>query len=217
METYITNIPDNFWFLRFLDEYLQGHNGFIAGGCFKNILSREKVKDIDIFFESKEDFDDAVAHFNSLVDEGRYEFKYRNAKACAFQKKDSPMWIELVESTFGTHEEILDRFDFTVAKFAYYKERVYENENTLLDILQDNYHWEYKLLYHKDFFEHLHQKRLVIDKDIPFPISTWERSYRYKGYGYNLCRESKQKLLDAIRNTTKKDDELSMYLNGGWD
>lgn len=209
METYITNIPDNFWFLRFLDEYLQGHNGFIAGGCFKNILSREKVKDIDIFFESKEDFDDAVVHFNSLVDEGKYEFKYRNAKVCAFQEKGSPMWIELVESTFGTPEEILDRFDFTIAKFAYYKEKVYEDD--------EHYHWEYKLLYHKDFFEHLHQKRLVIDKDIPFPISTWERSYRYKGYGYNLCRESKQKLLDAIRNTTKKDDGLSMYLNGGWD
>lgn len=67
------------------------------------------------------------------------------------------------------------------------------------------------------FFEHLHQKHLVLDNKIPFPISTWERSYRYKGYGYNLCRESKKKLLDAIRNTTPKDDELSMYNIGGWD
>ena len=73
------------------------------------------------------------------------------------------------------------------------------------------------LLYHRDFFEHLHQKCLVLDNKIPFPISTWERSYRYKGYGYNLCRESKKKLLDAIRNTTPKDDELSMYNIGGWD
>lgn len=39
---YIKNIPENFWFLRFLDQYMQGHKGFIAGGCFKNILSREK-------------------------------------------------------------------------------------------------------------------------------------------------------------------------------
>lgn len=76
---------------------------------------------------------------------------------------------------------------------------------------------QYMLLYHRDFFEHLHQKHLVLDNKIPFPISTWERSYRYKGYGYNLCRESKKKLLDAIRNTTPKDDELSMYNIGGWD
>ena len=46
---YIKNIPENFWFLRFLGQYMQGHKGFIAGGCFKNILSREKVKDVDIF------------------------------------------------------------------------------------------------------------------------------------------------------------------------
>ena len=45
----------------------------------------------------------------------------------------------------------------------------------------------------KNFFEHLHMKRLVIDENIPFPISTWERTYRYKGYGYNMCRETKKK------------------------
>lgn len=53
--------------------------------------------------------------------------------------------------------------------------------------------YEYKLLYHEKFFEHLHMKRLVIDENIPFPVSTWERSYRYKGYGYNMCRETKKK------------------------
>ena len=157
---YIKNIPENFWFLRFLDQYMQGHKGFIAGGCFKNILSREKVKDVDIFFHNQSDFDEAVAHFNSLVE---------------------------------------------------------ESEDFPFDGSDDKWHWEYMLLYHRDFFEHLHQKRLVLDNKIPFPISTWERSDRYKGYGYNLCRESKKKLLDAIRNTTPKDDELSMYNIGGWD
>ena len=92
-----------------------------------------------------------------------------------------------------------------------------ESEDFPFDDSDDKWHWEYMLLYHRDFFEHLHQKRLVLDNKIPFPISTWERSYRYKGYGYNLCRESKKKLLDAIRNTTSKDDELSMYNIGGWD
>lgn len=42
----VENIPENFWSLRFLDQYMQGHKGFIAGGCFKNILSREKAKDV---------------------------------------------------------------------------------------------------------------------------------------------------------------------------
>lgn len=223
---YIKNIPENFWFLRFLDQYMQGHKGFIAGGCFKNILSREKVKDVDIFFHNQSDFDEAVAHFNSLVEEGTWTFKYRNNKACAFQEKGSSMWVELIESVFGTPEDILNNFDFTITKFAYYKEIVPDNVTSMpadesedfpFDDSDDKWHWEYMLLYHRDFFEHLHQKRLVLDNKIPFPISTWERSYRYKGYGYNLCRESKKKLLDAIRNITPKDDELSMYDIGGWD
>lgn len=224
MDRYVKNVPENFWFIRFLDKFMEGHRGFIAGGCFKNILSREQVKDVDIFFETKTDFTSAVEYFNDLVESGDWAFKYRNKKACAFQQKGSKMWVELIESVFGTPEEILDRFDFTVTKFAYYKEKVYDEEETddeavdfPFDDGNDKWHYEYKLLYHKDFFEHLHQKRLVLDNEIPFPVSTWERSYRYKGYGYNLCRESKQKLLDAIRNTEPKEDELSMYNAGGWD
>lgn len=40
---------DNFMVLNWLDYYMVGHKGFIAGGCFKNIFCNEKVKDIDIF------------------------------------------------------------------------------------------------------------------------------------------------------------------------
>lgn len=48
-------------------------------------------------------------------------------------------------------------------------------------------------------------------------ISTWERTYRYKGYGYNMCRETKKKLLEAIQKTNLDSADLSMYNNGGWD
>ena len=58
---------DNFWMLRFLDKFMIGHNGFICGGCFKNIFNKEKVKDIDIFFESKKDWEEAVAYFDSMT------------------------------------------------------------------------------------------------------------------------------------------------------
>lgn len=162
---YIKNIPENFWFLRFLDEFMEGHKGFIAGGCFKNILSKEKVKDIDIFFESSYDFQEAVDYFNDLVEKGEWKFKYRNEKACAFQKVGASMWVELIESVFGTPEQILDKFDFTVTKFAYYKEKVFDNADvddvsdtddkfSVLDeffrLETEGWHWEYKLLYHKD-------------------------------------------------------------------
>lgn len=77
--------------------------------------------------------------------------------------------------------------------------------------------YEYKLLYHEKFFEHLHMKRLVIDENIPFPVSTWERSYRYKGYGYNMCRETKKKLLQALKGVNVEEEDISLYTTGGWD
>ena len=42
MNNFIIDTPDNFWQIRWLDKYMEGHKGFIAGGCFKNILSGEK-------------------------------------------------------------------------------------------------------------------------------------------------------------------------------
>ena len=125
------------------------------------------------------------------------------------RKKDGN--LEFIESEFGKPEEILRSFDFTVAKMAYYKEPKYEEK-------EDDYFpfssasivaYEYKLLYHEKFFEHLHMKRLVIDENIPFPISTWERTYRYKGYGYDMCRETKKKLLEAIQKTDLDSADLS--------
>ena len=201
MNNFVIDTPDNFWQIRWLDKYMEGHKGFIAGGCFKNILSGERVKDIDIFFESESDFQEAIDSFNDEKHQKEgWKFKYRNEKACAFQKEGEKVWIEFIESEFGKPKEILRSFDFTVTKMAYYKEPKYEEK-------EDDYFpfssasivaYEYKLLYHEKFFEHLHMKRLVIDENIPFPVSTWERSYRYKGYGYNMCRETKKKLLQAL-------------------
>ena len=220
MSNFITDTPDNFWQIRWLDKYMEGHKGFIAGGCFKNILSGERVKDIDIFFESESDFQEAVDLFNDKKHQKEgWKFKYKNEKVCAFQKEGEKVWVEFIESEFGKPEEILRSFDFTVAKMAYYKEPKYEEK-------EDDYFpfsstdvvgYEYKLLYHEKFFEHLHMKRLVIDENIPFPVSTWERSYKYKGYGYNMCRETKKKLLQALKGVNIEEEDVSLYVDGGWD
>ena len=169
MNNFVIDTPDNFWQIRWLDKYMEGHKGFIAGGCFKNILSGERVKDIDIFFESESDFQEAIDSFNDEKHQKEgWKFKYRNEKVCAFQKEGEKVWIEFIESEFGKPKEILRSFDFTVTKMAYYKEPKYEEK-------EDDYFpfssasivaYEYKLLYHEKFFEHLHMKRLVIDENI---------------------------------------------------
>lgn len=209
VSNYTETSPENFSQIRWLDKYMVRHKGFIAGGCFKNILSGEKVKDIDVFFESIDDFNDAVDLFNSedYKKEG-WSFKYRNEKVCAFQKEGEKIWIELIESEFGTPEEILRSFDFTIAKMAYFKKEVENNGEV---------NTEYMILHYTHFFEHLHMKRLVIDENIPFPIGTWERTYRYYKYGYKMCRETKTKLIESIQKVDLTNEPISMYNSGGWD
>lgn len=103
---------------------------------------------------------------------------------------------------------MLKSFDFTVAMFAYYKEVIEEDGEEITT---------YKIMHHKSFFEHLFQKRLVIENDsLNFPISTFERMIRYSKYGYYPCRESKIKLINSIREQ-KNDESISESLYEGMD
>lgn len=190
MAKYITSDPDHIFALRQLDKFMVGHKGFIAGGCFKNIFNNEPIKDIDIFFNSSVDFGNAVNYFNGDED---FESYYESKNVTAFRHKVSGVYVELVRTIFGTPEEIISEFDFTVVKFAYYKEDVVDDELGLETCT-------YKAIYHKNFFEHLHLKRAIIDDKIPKPMSTFNRLLKYRKYGYVPCVETKQKLINALRN-----------------
>lgn len=194
---------ENFWSLTFLDQFMVGHKGFIAGGCFKNILTDKKIKDIDIYFESNDDFSHAVKYFNKLVNERKYRPSYQNNKVKAFVCLANGVRIELIKSIFGKPEEVINQFDFTVTKFAYYK-------------IQNDDDVEYKIIHHNDFFEHLQMNRLVIDNLLLFPISTFERSYKYRDYGFRLCKESRIKLLQAINEQEfiDENDFIASLYNG---
>lgn len=82
---------DDFFKIWFLDEYMSGHKGYIAGGCFKSIFSGEKNKDIDMFFEDKADFDKALSHFQKS--KGYHPF-YDNENVNAFMHDKTGIVIE---------------------------------------------------------------------------------------------------------------------------
>lgn len=202
----------NFRQLYFLDKFLIGHKGFVAGGCFKNIFNKQAVKDIDMFFESKEDFNDAVKYFKDLIKENPEEWRksYENKNVWAIYSEKDKLRIELVRSVFGSPEKIISDFDFSVTKFAYYR-----NEDNI-DV--EDYMAQFEVMYHEDYFEHLQMKRLVIDDEIPFPVSTFNRSYKYQSYGYGLCKESKIKLITSLREIdVLNEDELGKSLYEGKD
>lgn len=235
----ITQDRENYWMLNWLDKFMEGHQGFICGGCFKNIFSKEKAKDLDIFFKSREDFEDAVEYYDSktegcwidgdtdnVVDEenAEYRFLYENPNVKAYVHKETGIRIELCCKIFGTAEEVLNQFDFTIVKFAYYKEEVEDETGAAADLAEDwllgkepTTHIEYKILMHDKFFEHLHMKRLVIDDEIMFAMSTLERMFRYAKYGYFPCKETKMKIIRALRDLDEQQVELSENLYDGMD
>lgn len=202
----------NFRQLFFLDKFLIGHKGFVAGGCFKNIFNKQAVKDIDMFFESKEDFNDAVKYFKDLIKENPEEWRksYENKNVWAIYSTKDKLRIELVRSIFGSPYDIISDFDFSITKFAYYR--------NIEQVDELDYMAQFEVMYHEDYFEHLQMKRLVIDDEIPFPVSTFNRSYKYQSYGYGLCKESKIKLITSLREIdVLNEDELGKSLYEGKD
>lgn len=124
-----------------LDKFLIGHKGYIAGGCFKNIFNNERVNDIDMFFE---------------------------------------------------------------CEFAYYKN--YDNVD------EDNYLAVYEVAFQEEFFEHLHTKRLVIDDDLLYPVSTFNRIMKYAKYGYQPCRETKIRMITELAKLSTDDKDFEEQL-----
>ena len=177
-----------------LDRYMTGHKGFIAGGCFKDLLMDKHIKDIDVFFKNKEDYEASV---EMLQNDENYTEAYESEKVQAFRHNDRTV-IECVKSVFGTPEEVIRKFDFTITKFAYWKD---EGEDIVV----------YKALFHPQFFEHLMLKKLVIDDEIPFPMSTFNRTYKYAKYGFTPCTETKVKLAKAISKL--QEDEITVPEN----
>lgn len=197
----------NFPQIRPLKRHLIGHPGIIAGGCFKSVFSGEALHDIDMFFRDMGDFNQTVAYFKEHKDE--YVPGYENKNVVSFVHIKSGLRIECIRKIFGTPEEILNQFDFTVAKFAY----EIEAEPT------DEGEWKYTdhILYHEYFFEHLTMKRLVVDDAMPYPVSTFNRTYKYARSGFFPCRETKLKILRAVQGVEILDDTLSAAMYEGHD
>lgn len=192
---FIEKPKETFNKVRFLDYYMEGHAGFIAGGSFKNIFKKEKIKDLDFFFHNENDFNQANEFFKSNEE---YVFSYENNNTISYKNKKTNIRIELIRHTYGTPIEIISMFDFSITRYAYAK-KIEADGVVYYNVFVDT------------FFEDLMNNKLVIDGDLKFPISSFERSYRYRSYGYGLCKESKAKLIEALKISSTDDLSNDLY------
>ena len=195
----------NFRNLWFLDKFLYGHKGYVAGGCFKNIFNNEKIKDVDIFFEKDEEFLEAKKYFEDKVKEkpNEWKFSYENKNCWSILSIKDNIRLELIKNYYGNPKGTIQTFDFTLTKFAYYKTtQKIDGEDKIVT----------KVVYHKDFFEHLHLKRLVVDNRLTLPANSFNRMIRYIGYGYLPCKETKAKIIFEISklDINNKDDVMEL-------
>lgn len=197
---FLTGTTVGFVLLKYL-KYLDNHNGFIAGGCFKDIFLKRPPKDLDIFFESMDEFVKADTYFSSNQD---YFQVYETKKVRAFKEKSTGTILELNRFVFGTPEEVLSKFDFTICKYALYSCKTLESS-------------EYKVIYSHRFFEDLLKNSLVIDDKCDFPLSTFNRCFKYAKKGFFPCTETKKKLVKSIKQCESGEDEIPQSFYDGID
>ena len=190
---FITTLPSNFLCINqinTLHECLKGHKGFIAGGCFKDLIRRFPPKDIDIFFECEEDYNFA---FELFLHNTQYTLVKTMDKVQVFRHKIAGMRLELNGIRFGTPFEILDNFDFTLTKFAYGDDMC---------------------LYHYRFHNHLINRLIHIDNKIISPFSTFRRLSRYVKYGYYPDKQTELKLAIALKDSNLNESKEEEYADG---
>lgn len=175
--------------ITYAERILDGHNGFIAGGVFKDHLTSRSIKDIDVFFECEEDFNNAVELFN---ERSGFKKKYDTKNSVGFYDSFYNMTIDLVRKNFGSPETILSNFDYTVTQFALVEgiiDKGSVGESFTVDCIKGSKKY-CSCVYYKDYYDHLNNRLLVPNPSreksdgFYFITSSLERLSRYIGYGF---------------------------------
>lgn len=165
--------------LRILYPYIKENRGFIAGGVFKDLFLDKNFRDIDVFFINEYQHYNQILNLNSDED---FLNKYENDNAIGFEEKSTKIRIDCVRKCFGNPSDILDSFDFTVSKFALFK----DEEKRL------------KVIYHPLFFQDLITKTLRFDTNSSDPISQFSRILKYSRYGFKIDKKDQINLIRKI-------------------
>lgn len=101
------------------DFYIAG--GYAASEYFN--IPIEKNQDIDIFFYTEEDFQEAhkkISNARTFFGSIKYDFEVQTDNAVTFTNLKTKISIQLICKKFGSPEEIFEGFDINKSKVAYF-------------------------------------------------------------------------------------------------
>lgn len=163
-------------------ELLKKHNGYVASGAITSVFTRKDINDLDLYFESTKDLDAFISackmdkRYLAKVDSENMPDVYKRSMKdmmMTYQTTNAISFLyckrkfQVIKKFTGRPEEIFDHFDFTINMGAW---------------MPDGVFWLYK-----DFFEDLAKRRLMINVNTFYPISTVVRVFKYIRKGYTIA------------------------------
>lgn len=172
-----------------LHRYIPLDGVCVAGGFFKDYFSGKKPKDIDLYFKDPA----TVQGTEKIIAAADYKKVFASEAVTRYKNKQ--MTVDIVTKLFGSPQEIIAEFDFTICKFAVYR--------------QGN---DFMAIYHKDFFLDLHAKK-VAAKDTPmnYPVDSLRRLLRYCQYGYKPDDDTIFSIAEGINQIDEADLTKQFY------
>ncbi|RLF68198.1 MAG: hypothetical protein DRN26_00030 [Thermoplasmata archaeon] len=185
-------------------ELVDIENAIIAGGFVRAFYAGETPKDMDLYFRSSTDAEDAT----DILEQAGWEKVFASTTAATYKKDDK--LVQVVTYLAGEPEEIIEKFDFTVCaacltlNFDDQTETTQEIADALTEMRVTG-----KVLHHKAFFEHL-AGRVLVFIGSELPLSSLKRMVKYIKRGYNICDENIIAISQAISHTVDFEDASSL-------
>lgn len=169
---------------------------WLAGGSLSSLCTKRMVHDYDIFSNDPEAI---VTYLKKFV------HKQNNSSSKIFENDQvcnayhNGIKIQVIKQyPFNTAQQLVEYFDFTVCAAAYDGQSFYAHDRFFIDNAQ---------------------RRLVIN-NLPHPLATFRRTYKYASYGYEMCPIAMNTILKTVTAMNidfdnPLDNPIMFYPDGG--